>query len=159
MLKIYIALALLCCPLVCPAQTATTQTTASRQPTKPAARPTPKPPEFFEWTEEFGKNSDISHDDFISMGLGKLTPNELGRLINWSFMQRENAMQAVTATTITYTCGRTYKDEAANPKVRVIVESATGTPSEVISGFNQRLRSMSDTLTEGSSGIRPRTSR
>jgi hypothetical protein len=142
--KFYMALALLCCPLVCSAQTATTQTTASRQPTKPPARPTPKPAESFVWTEEFGKNSGISHDDFVSMGLGKLAQNELGSLVNWSFVQRQNAMQAMREATVTYTCGRTSKDEAANPKVRVIVEAATNSPSEVTSGFNQKLRSMPD---------------
>src|SRR5262249_15930315 len=45
---------------------------------------------------------------------------------------------------LTYACGRTPKNEIANPKVRLLVKPNRETPSEVTSGVNQKLRSMPD---------------
>jgi hypothetical protein len=100
------------------------------------------------WVEAAETSFGISREDFKAMGFFKLTTEEYGKVLTWEFKRVLEATAKTKADDSTqasrFSCGRSPQDEASATKINLLVESASETPSELTSGVNQRLRSMSD---------------
>ena len=100
------------------------------------------------WSEPMESVAGISRDDFKSMGMSKLTQDEAGYLMVWSYKREQQAetkgKQEATTTVSSYTCGRSFDDEVAHPSVHLFLEFSEHTPAEIQSGLRQKLRSFSD---------------
>jgi hypothetical protein len=127
------------------------QTPATKPPPPRIRKPLPKV-EMASWNEQAEQSFGISQDDFASIGFSKLTQEEYVKLLLWIYGHNAKAEQkgmdegkaAVTSTQTTYSCGPKTTDEASVSKVKLIIEDERNTPSALMSGIRQRLRSIPD---------------
>jgi len=104
------------------------------------------------WNAQVEQSFGISQDDFASMGFSKLTQDEYVKLLLWISAHNTKAEQkgmeegqsAAMNMQTTYSCGPKTVDETSVSKVKLIIEDEKDTPSALMSGMRQRLRSIPD---------------
>jgi hypothetical protein len=140
--RLYITLCLLAQWMVVP--TAISAQTAS--PPRKASKPGPK---MAAWDELLGDTVGLQKQDFGTMGLSKLTQTEYSTLLQWVATSQNLAAEKAKFTQLTsFRCGRPFGKEVADyQKVRIYLDFAKTTPSELSSGIRQRLRAMPDVET------------
>jgi hypothetical protein len=105
-----------------------------------------------EWTGQAQAYYGISQDDFVAMGLPKLTVDEYSRLFTWAYNRqtasartaKEEGKKEAIDTQITFSCGSKQSPDTALNKIHVLIEDSPATASEVMSGVRQRLRGITD---------------
>lgn len=142
----FVAICCLACGVVASAQSAPNQS----QSAKPrGVQPQVKKAQ---WTEQTLTYLGISKNDFVSMGLEKLTMDEYGKLLAWATNREREAANTASeaakkdamASQVTFFCGPKQTTDESLKKVHVFIEDNNATVAELMSGVRQRLRGISD---------------
>jgi hypothetical protein len=135
------------------ASTGRTQTSSASTSTKPKTV-TPRV-ERATWDERIETSMGISRDDFISMGLSKLSTEEYAKLLGWAVRREYQATEtgktagkeeqkAISGVLPTYSCGPTFKEEVELLKIHLLITANDQNAPEMMSALRSRLRSISD---------------
>ena len=99
------------------------------------------PPDHAVWVPAAENGFGLTQQTFQDAGLAKLTTTEYGALLIAMQVQQIKTAEDAKKSVISYDCGGLPE---AKSKIKIVVDSNSDAPSEIMSPLRQRLRGMSD---------------